>query len=293
MGVAALLPLVTQAEPSGVPAYVLAVPDYVEQVLIAETDTSTLHRYSVTDGTIELIDQRYMSVGSNGVGKQRAWDRRTPLGVYFITEQLDTTGLPDKYGVTAFPLDYPNGRDRQLGRTGDGIWIHGVPPGGERRPPLDTDGCIALPNEDLLDIAGDLRPLITPVVITRALQRTNKQELATRRDELRQALDRWRQSYADGNIHQYLSLYAADFRYRELSRDEWMALRVRRLQQYGSGDVRIDHVAIFADPEEPGLYLSRFRETVVRDGRPVRMTKRLYWREYDDAGWQIVAEDNG
>ena len=32
----------------------------------------------------------------------------------------------DKYGVAAYPLDYPNAWDRFNERTGYGIWLHGV-----------------------------------------------------------------------------------------------------------------------------------------------------------------------
>ncbi len=69
-------------------------------------------RFGRTASGIVKIDQRYMSIGENGVGKKRAWDRKTPLGIYFITEQLDTSNLDDKYGVAAYPLDYPNAWDR-------------------------------------------------------------------------------------------------------------------------------------------------------------------------------------
>ena len=62
-----------------------------------------------------------MSIGQEGPGKQSSGDKRTPLGVYFVTEQLDTSKLHEKYGVTAFVLDYPNVWDLRSRRSGDGI----------------------------------------------------------------------------------------------------------------------------------------------------------------------------
>ena len=128
-------------QPGSVPGYLLQLPASVSTVLIAETNTSTLHRYVVTQQGAKLDDESYISVGQNGVGKQRAWDRRTPLGIYFIDEQLDTSKLHDMYGPTAFPLDYPNVWDRQLGRSGDGIWIHGVAAGSARASPSSVRCC--------------------------------------------------------------------------------------------------------------------------------------------------------
>ena len=148
----------------GAPAWLLQVPETVTDILIADTGSATMHRFARAGDDIVKIDQRYMSIGQNGPGKERAWDRRTPLGVYFITERLDTSKLHDKYGVAAFPLYYPNAWDRFNERTGYGIWLHGVDHNNPERPPLDTDGCLSLPNDELLKLAERLKPLVTPVI---------------------------------------------------------------------------------------------------------------------------------
>ena len=289
-----ILPGLTKAQqPGSVPGYVLQLPASVSTVLIAETNSSTLHRFVVTQQGAKLDDGSYISVGQNGVDKYRAWDRRTPLGVYFINEQLDTSRLHEKYGPTAFPLDYPNAWDRRLGRSGDGIWIHGVAAGGERRPPLDTDGCIALPNDELLAVAGLLTPLVTPVIITRDLKWINPQEVSSIRERLRAALDEWADSYLSGDLYRYLRLYSDEFQYRGMTKDEWSAYR---LQTIGAAEIRgfsVGEVLLLEDPEEEGLYLSRFRQTISDATHVVVTTKRLYWRESADGELRIVAEDNG
>ena len=275
------------------PAYILQLPASVHSVLIAETDTSTLYRYKHGQHGFETADERYMSVGQNGVGKQRAWDRRTPLGIYFVSEQLDTSGLHEQYGPAAFPLDYPNAWDRFNERTGDGIWIHGVAPDGGRRPPLDTDGCIALPNDELLILGDELVPLVTPVIIARKIHEASPEQIAAVREDLRAALDRWAQSYRDGDWHRYLSLYAADFEYRGLDRDGWSAYRLQTIATRSISGFAVDEVLLLAHPEDDGLFLSRFRQTIIDDERRVSTIKRLYWRRSDDGELQIVAEDNG
>jgi len=250
-------------QPDLVPGYLLQLPASVSTVLIAETNTSTLHRYVVTQHGAKLDGESYISVGQNGVSKHKAWDRRTPLGIYFIIEQLDTSKLHDKYGPTAFPLDYPNVWDRRLGRSGDGIWIHGVEAGSERRAPLDTDGCIALPNDELLALADLLNPLVTPVIVTRDVKWISPQEVASIRERLHSVLDEWTHSYSSGDLHRYLALYSEEFQYRGMNKDEWSAYR---LQTIGAAEVRdffLDDVLLLADPEEDGLYLSRFRQTIM------------------------------
>ena len=291
------VPGITLAESAAadpeLPAYVLQVPATVRNVLIAEADSATLHRYKPGQGSIERLDARYMSVGQNGVGKQQAWDRRTPLGIYFAIDRLDTSRLHEKYGPAAFPLDYPNAWDTVRARTGDGIWIHGVDPRGGKRPPRDTDGCIALPNDELLALEEHLQLLSTPVIITRSIRMLPAAEIVAAREALRTALDSWAMSFRQGDWHTYLGLYASSFSYRGLDYDEWSAYRVRSAATRPVSDFRVDDVLLLADPEEPGLYLSRFRQTIVDANGKIVTIKRLYWRRSDSGALQIVAEDNG
>ncbi len=276
-----------------VPAYILELPGSVDEVFVADTGAGKLHRFVRASSDAKYRDSRDISIGRNGVGKKRSWDRRTPLGVFFITEQLDTSRLHEKYGVTAFPLDYPNAWDRRQGRTGDGIWIHGAAPGDGHRPPLDTDGCIALSNDGILALVDELEPLITPVIITREMRWLPPGRIDLLRSEFRAALDAWVMSYESGDLHIYLSLYDKDFTYRGLQRDEWSAFRLQAYDTQVIEKVRIDDVLLLADPEEESLFLSRFRLTIVGGGQTTRMTKRLYWRRSAEAKWRIVAEDNG
>ena len=294
LSLALLGPALVGAQEDGqLPAYLLQLPASVTTILVAETDSSALHRIqNGPDGT-EYLDERYMSVGQKGVGKKRAWDNRTPLGIYFVNEQLDTTKLHERYGPTAFPLDYPNAWDRINDRSGDGIWIHGVDENGGRRPPLDTDGCIALPNDELLVLEPVLVPAVTPVIITRQVRWASPAEIAATRDEIAVALDAWTRSIRSGDLHSYLSLYADDFEYRGMNRDEWVRYRVETIAARSIDDILLSDLLLLADPEDDALYLSRFRQTIVEGDRTVVMMKRLYWRRAESGALRIVAEDNG
>ena len=274
------------------PGYFLLLPESVSDVFVAETDAATLRHYRNVDGKVIAVADYYMSIGQHGVGKQRPWDRRTPLGIYFLNDELDTSKLHPRYGVKAFPLDYPNSWDRLNERSGDGIWLHGVDPDGGKRPPRDTDGCLALPNDDLLRIAADIEPLKTPIIVTRGLKKEADAELAKTRDELKDALQQWATHYSDADMFAYFELYAEEFTYRGLSRDEWMAFRMQTSATRILDELLIEELYLLADPEEPGLYLSRFTQTLLEGERRVTTTKRLYWKRLDGR-FQIVAEDNG
>jgi len=284
---------VVVASISQVPAYLLQVPDSITDILVADIETATMYRFEHKGDQILEKDQRYMSIGRNGPGKEKAWDRRTPLGVYFMTESLDTSRLHDKYGVAAFPLDYPNAWDRFNERTGYGIWLHGVDQRNPERPPRDTDGCLALPNEELLKLVGSLEPLVTPVIVARTMVWALPAEVDELRLEFQLALDMWRDSLARGDVLTYLSLYADDFRHRDMDRGQWSSYRLNVFEARQLEGVTLDDVMLVADPEVANLYLSRFTQVLATSEGPVTTTKRLYWRRADDNQWQIVAEDSG
>lgn len=275
------------------PAYIIELPDSVADVYVADTGASTFLRYTNDRGTIRLAGEGYMSIGENGAGKERAWDRRTPLGIYFVVDQLDTTRMHEKYGIAAFPLDYPNELDRQNRRTGDGIWVHGVEPGPDRRPAFDTDGCIALPNEDLGFLLDRLVPLTTPVIVTREEAYAEPEEIEIKRAALNQAVAAWRGSIEAGDLHAYLSMYADDFSYRGMDTNDWAALKLRTFAEQGAIDVELEELTLLGDPEDEDLYLSRFRQTTNAAGEARTLMKRLYWRRQADGSFRIVAEDNG
>ncbi len=212
-----------------------------------------------------------------------------------MSDRLDpaTTPLHERYGVLALPLDYPNALDARRGRGGDGIWIHGVLPDGGRRPVRDTDGCLALANDDLETIDAEVELLVTPVLVARAVGPAPSGPDVALREALRSALDAWVDSIRRGDWPTYLAAYAEDFRYRGLDRDQWAAYRVRAAAARPVREFSIDGVYLLADPEEPNIYLARFRQVIVgADGR-LETTKRLYWRRDADGAFRIVAEDNG
>ena len=210
-----------------------------------------------------------------------------------MTERLDTTRLHERYGPVAFPLDYPNIWDRRKHRGGDGIWLHGVDRRGGQRPPLDTDGCLAVPNEEILALEPVLEPTRTPVIIAREVRWADPADIAALRAELRSVVDAWANSIRTGDLHRYLSLYADEFTYRGMTRPQWAKYRVATLGARAIEDLRLDDVVLLADPEEDGLFVSRFQQVTVEAGRKVVTTKRLYWQRETGGELRVVAEDNG
>jgi len=275
------------------PASLIRIPESTETLFVAEVSTARFHRFDRSDDGVVLSGSYYMSIGQNGSGKQRSGDKRTPLGVYFVTEQLDTSKLHEKYGVTAFPLDYPNVWDRLADRDGDGIWVHGVMSSGGLRPERDTDGCIALPNEDLSLLVPDFRDNVTPVLVTLAVNWVGAAEHRALRLELEDKIDEWADVQKKGDLFAYLSLYSDEFQRWGMNKAEWSSLTLQTGSLRAIQQVNVSDLLLVAYPEEEGVYLSRFQLETVDDARKTTSRKRLYWRRDADGALKIVAEDDG
>ena len=287
-----LMPAVASAEQT--PAWLIRVPETTPTVYVAETSTSTFHRFERDGDGFRLERQDYMSIGKGGDAKKRAGDQRTPLGIYFVTDELDTTRLHEKYGPLAFPLDYPNAWDRRLDRTGDGIWVHGVDRNGGKRPPLDTDGCIALPNDRLLALADTFEPNVTPVLVGRQLEFAPASSVAGIRAELEAVVEQWAEALGRGDMFTYLDAYDESFEHWTMSRDEWVAFSLRTVGRRELSEVVVSDLLLLGDPWVEGLYLSRFNLALVeKGGHTVIYMQRLYWRRSETGALKIVAEDSG
>ncbi len=278
-----------------VPAWLLRVPASIETVFVADIEASSFYRFDREDDYhFAPAGQDYMSIGRGGIRKEREGDRKTPLGIYFVTEQLDTTKLHDKYGITAFPLDYPNAWDRRLGRTGDGIWVHGVDRNSDNRPPLDTDGCIALPNERLRALESVFVPNVTPVLISKHLEWAAPADVHATRISLEAAVVDWARALEGGDMHAWLDAYDEAFRHWGMSKAEWSSFSMQTVARRAITEVRVSDLLLLGDPAEPGLYLSRFRlEVTEADARKVVSLRRMYWRRSESGAFRIVAEDAG
>lgn len=275
------------------PRSLIRLPESVAGLFIAETSSAQFHHFVHFENSISYRGSYYMSIGHEGEGKERVGDRRTPLGVYFVTEELSTAHLHEKYGVKAFPLDYPNAWDLRLQRTGDGIWVHGVDPLGGKRPIRDTDGCIALPNEDLLELASEFQGNVTPVLIMREVNWAESAGNGTLRIELENVVADWARSLAKGDMYAYLSLYDDEFQRWGMSAKDWSSFSLQTVGRRAITAVVVSDLLLLGYPGEDGLYLSRFRQSVVEGEHETLSTKRLYWRRNMSGALKIVAEDNG
>ena len=202
----------TEMPPPGtVPEQVLQLASNVRHVVAVDASHSRLYVFEQQPHGLQLIRSFYASIGQAGFDKRVEGDLRTPLGVYFITSRLDDQQVEELYGIGALPLNYPNEHDRRLGRTGSGIWLHGVPRATYSRSPYATEGCVALANDDMAYLMAVLQTRRTPVIVADELKWATPTHQTAERHGFEALLTQWQQARARNDVRILTALQTDDF----------------------------------------------------------------------------------
>ncbi len=277
-----------QQPPVAVPSYLWRLNPQQRHVIVVDTSKSTLYLYENVNGTPRYVSDFYVSVGKKGADKVVEGDKKTPLGVYFVSSYIPRAKLTDFYGAAAYPLSYPNEWDKRAGRSGYGIWLHGTPSDTYSRPPRASSGCVVLANNDLLRLGKDIDIGHTPVVISNGIDWMD-QNTMTERDSLLHAIEQWRSDWESRDTDRYLAHYADSFSTGDVDRAAFAEQKrqVNAAKQWIK--VKVDNLSLFAYPTQPGLVVVDFEQDYQSNNLSNRMHKRQYWQR-DGNGWKIVYE---
>jgi murein L,D-transpeptidase YafK len=274
--------------PAGnVPSAFLALPTRTKHAIAVDASRSRLYLFKNGPAGLTLVADYYVSVGKAGTEKAVEGDARTPLGVYFITSNLDPRSLKEFYGSGALPINYPNALDNKRGKTGSGIWLHGTPPTQFSRAPLATDGCVVLANPDLQQIVRTVEVGTTPVVISPSLQWVPPHSSRAQGKPFEAALTAWQSAKSSGNLPRILSFYAADFNSFGKSLPQWTPSLQSELGKVGGRPIELKDLSMLRWTDESDTMVVTFGE--VPAGTRTGKTKRQYWVR-QGAEWKIFFE---
>lgn len=272
---------------SELPASLLQLAPKQQHALVIDTSHSRLFVFANDLGRPRYVTDFYISLGKNGVEKQREGDSKTPIGVYTLLPMKDK--LPEFYGPGAYPLTYPNEWDKVNGRTGHGIWVHGTPSETYARPPWATDGCIVLTNEDLAKLSRYVDVSRTPVVIGPAVQWRAPNAWQAERESFMSDFTSWQKDWESLNTDRYLSHYSHDFRSQSRNFASWSA-RKRALNEGKKWiKVGIKDMSLFEYPGERDLMMVSFEQEYRSNNLSTRTQKRQFWAR-ENGHWRIVHE---
>lgn len=272
-------------ELSIVPNTIVQIGKNFSNLLVIDLEQSTINQIIGNDQSPTLIRQHYIGSGKGGYGKQIEGDNKTPLGVYRITGKRSDSSLPDLYGSGAMTLNYPNALDKHLGRTGYGIWIHGVPHAQRSRAPYSSEGCVTMSNDHMTSLMKQVTPSETLVILTKGLSFSTDNARTDRQQKYQQLFSHFQQTLLSGNKAQLDELY-----------DNPDGRHNQRTLASSSGylaDINASDITIVMNPALPIEYQSLKSRYLVMKGEfgPNNEHKvTLYWRELKNGGWKIATE---
>ena len=270
-----------------IPSQFLVLSTRSKHAIAVDASRSRLYLFENSASGLRLTADYYISVGKAGTSKTVEGDQRTPLGVYYITSNLDPKSLKDFYGSGALPISYPNILDSKRGKTGSGIWLHGTPPNQFSRPPQATDGCVVLANPDLQHIINTVEVRTTPVVIASELKWVPQNHIRNEGKPFEEALYAWRNAKTSGNIQQILSFYTPDFTSNGKTLAQWTPTLRTELTEVQGRTIQLKDVSYLRWTDTNDTMVVTFGE--VADGTRTGWTKRQYWMRQGNQ-WKIFFE---
>ena len=277
-----------------------------EWLILVDKASKVLYVFKGGEAGWEVARSFPIATGEADGRKMVEGDKKTPEGVYFIVGRKHRSELTNVYGPAAFILDYPNDDDRRERRTGYGIWLHGSERGGI--PPLFTQGCVAVANQDILEIAGLLRNWAgVPVVIVSGTEDGRKhfaavdfQKMRSRGEEVvryhneKQAefealVTGWKSAWESRDIDVYSSFYlTASFMEGP---NNWAAFSERKsrlFRQYSAIYVDVSNIVLTEYTDNSATV--KFNQTYNTNlNNASSGAKRLIFKK-DQGSWKIHRE---
>ena len=262
--------------------------NYLHAIVI-DLNQSRLFVFENFNGHPKQVADYYVSMGRGGAKKEKEGDLKTPVGVYFVQSYIPDIKLSDKYGAGAYPINYPNAWDLFNGRTGSGIWLHGTRSGTYNRSPLASEGCVVLPNNDLIEVGSYISLGQTPVLIGEKIEWLSVDQWQQQKLLTKARFNKWIDDWQSMNMENYLSHYSEKFSNGKKDFNHWAAYK-RRVAQYKKHiKVDVDDVSLLMHPNED-VMVATFHQNYQSDNFMSQSWKRQYWRKEKDGQWRIIFE---
>lgn len=270
------------------PLYPVALMNWMVEgtfhALIVDKSQQMLSIWRIRDGEPTMVESYRCSTGENEGDKWVRGDMRTPEGVYFFCSVIDGRTLPSKYGLWAFTTDYPNFVDRRRGKSGDGIWLHG------RDRPLaakpDSNGCIAMENQDLLKVSRYIRLQSTPLIVVNKMIMAPRSAIVEQERGVRDFIEGWRQAWESKKLDAYMGYYSPNFQSCWLDYKAWQEKKKKLNSRYKSIRVKLGDIYLY---RQNGLITAIFTQSYESDGYRCTGIKVLYLTH--EGRHAIYAED--
>ncbi len=263
-----------------VPSEIISMGGRNKVAIVVEKSSQKMFVYRY-DGEYHEDMAVRCSTGKLAGRKELSGDQKTPEGVYFFTGKYFQKDLSPVYGALAFPVDYPNQIDKEVGRTGYAIWLHGTD---RELMPRDSNGCVALENSNLKTVEKLIELDYTPIIFVDEIEYRAPDTQPEIKKQVHSLLKSWAKSLQAGSYHDYLSWYSPEYAPDIRWWNTWQRLR----NIVGDSlSVILKSLSIYKDGD---LYVIIFEENLRYDGADKRVGVKKMYLSTEDGGLKIRGE---
>lgn len=266
-------PLIGLSSENG-PAYAMVVEK--------QSQTLTLYEFN---GTFSLKYRFPCSTGEVAGEKLVSGDRKTPEGVYFFTKQFSRKHLAPIYGSRAFVMDYPNFMDRKHKRSGNSIWLHG-----SDKPikPRDSNGCVAMNNDDLNVLAGYIELNRTPIVVVKKVNFMSVQAQLQTKESLTDFLSNWKNALVKGDLNKFMACYSQPHGDPNVIERAWNHIQTAQQRLEIPLNMRFENMSLLRGNSD---IVVLFDQVMHIDGRETPVGTKKLFLEKQGKTWKILQEE--
>jgi murein L,D-transpeptidase YafK len=271
-----------------VPLYLMKMGENSNSyALLVDKKDQVVCLYKHTPDGPYLVKTYRCTTGKNNNGsKIHEGDKKTPNGIYFFRGILEDKQLPEKYGVRAFPIDYPNDYDRLENKTGSGIWLHAVNDDSRVEQSYDTEGCVVVTNSDIMDLSRYITTDRTPIIVDDSIVTVSPEKFNQDKEKLQSFLTSWVDAWQNKEIDRYMDCYHDRFYGTGRNKAEQRAHKQRLNKQYSKIKVNISDISIYRYHNYiVTSFIQEYRSNLFNSKGP----KRLYLVPDQDS-WKIISE---
>jgi len=282
-------PVAVQPAPNMVPAGLLKLGDgsfYSPFAFVVDKSTRTLTVWKTGEKGLQLVTIHPADIGRKAGNKLLLGDHKTPEGLYFFNQSLEAQQLNfDEYGEHAFTTDYPNFFDRLEKKTGNGIWLHGIPD--KKSLKRGSRGCVVVRNNVVKTFSPYVQVGKTPILISDKVEWVPATEIEGKRSAVLTWLESWRSAWESKNLDQYMTYYGNDFHSMKMDLKKWREYKKGLNEKYQFIKIKTVNPYVISNGKEA---IVRFLQDYQSDQKADYGEKTLYLRRVG-SGYHIVGEE--
>ncbi len=255
----------------------------VPTVILVDKKNNELKVAQYLEHQYKTVNSYRTTIGLVKGDKEEEGDLKTPEGIYFFNARLVPPAIKPKFGVMAFYMNYPNEFDRLAGRTGYDIMLHATNEPERLKKDYDSEGCIVVKNEELMEIEDHIRLGLTPILVFSEL---TSDYLNPKGDsKLVAFFNDWLAAWTTKKIEPYIKAYHSHFKAKGMNRDQWQKYKNGLNQKYATIDVKADGIEYLRHPKYSVILFAQDYSSTFPNGKTAfrsQGTKKL-----------VIAEENG